>query len=263
MVLGAVLLAISIRVYLPLVRRVLLERAGRVDVSEVQFPDLIFTLLLTGLFLMMGIDALMQPAAPRALESRQVIVGTGIYAALLLFIIGFLMYRNVSIRRVLGTLPKPQWRVPLQTAGLLLAAYPLVAVANLLMQPFIGPNMGQQEILVFFRSAVAEADTFAIVAVAVMGVLVAPVVEEFIFRGYLYRVCKRYTGTAGAMLFISLLFALVHSNLPALMVLTVLAICLTLAYEWTGSLWVSIGMHALFNATSLAALYIASRVPTP
>ena len=36
----------------------------------------------------------------------------------------------------------------------------------------------------------------------------------------------------------------------------VFALCVTLAYERTGSILVPIGMHALFNFTSLLALYL-------
>ena len=40
-------------------------------------------------------------------------------------------------------------------------------------------------------------------------------------------------------------FAVVHANIPSLLPL------LTLAYETTGSLWVSMTMHAAFNAVNL------------
>ena len=39
----------------------------------------------------------------------------------------------------------------------------------------------------------------------------------------------------------------------------VFALCLTLAYERTGSLLVPIGMHALFNFTSLSLIYLQAR----
>jgi membrane protease YdiL (CAAX protease family) len=39
--------------------------------------------------------------------------------------------------------------------------------------------------------------------------------------------------------------------------LTVLALGLTLAYEWSGSILVSIFMHAWFNATTLLVMWWA------
>ena len=62
-----------------------------------------------------------------------------------------------------------------------------------------------------------------------------------------------------AALLTSALFALVHVNLASLPALFYLALCLTLAYEWTGSLLVPITMHALFNTVSLVGLYVTSR----
>ena len=50
------------------------------------------------------------------------------------------------------------------------------------------------------------------------------------------------------------LFAAIHVNLPAFAPLFVLAVCLTLAYEWTGSIWVSMCMHSLFNLATVVNL---------
>jgi membrane protease YdiL (CAAX protease family) len=50
-------------------------------------------------------------------------------------------------------------------------------------------------------------------------------------------------------------------NVPSLPGLFVLALCLTLAYEASGSLLVPIGMHALFNLSQLVALYVQATAP--
>lgn len=86
---------------------------------------------------------------------------------------------------------------------------------------------------------------------AVMAVVIAPVVEELVFRGYIYAVCKRYAGRVIATFFASLFFAAVHFNIPALLPLFMLAIVLTVAYELSGSLWVPVSIHACFNAVTL------------
>lgn len=83
---------------------------------------------------------------------------------------------------------------------------------------------------------------------------VAPIVEELIFRGYIYGVLKRYGNPLFAMLVAGALFAAVHMNLPALFPLWILAIILTLSYELSGSLWVPIGIHAGFNTISVVAM---------
>ena len=54
------------------------------------------------------------------------------------------------------------------------------------------------------------------------------------------------------------LFAGVHVHLPSFGPLFVLGGCLTLAYEWSGSILVPMTMHALFNFFSLSVFSIVS-----
>ncbi|MEM7697496.1 MAG: type II CAAX endopeptidase family protein [Verrucomicrobiota bacterium] len=89
---------------------------------------------------------------------------------------------------------------------------------------------------------------------AVMACIAAPIVEEFLFRGYFYGVIKQYTGPIFAMIVIGALFAVVHGNLPALLPLWAFSIILTLTYEWTRCLWVPVGIHAVFNLTNIILL---------
>jgi membrane protease YdiL (CAAX protease family) len=58
-------------------------------------------------------------------------------------------------------------------------------------------------------------------------------------------VAKRFVGGVPALVLTGITFAVVHANIPSLLPL------LTLAYETTGSLWVSMTMHAAFNAVNL------------
>jgi membrane protease YdiL (CAAX protease family) len=78
--------------------------------------------------------------------------------------------------------------------------------------------------------------------------------EEFIFRFFIYGVLRRYFGIAIGLLFNSLLFAAAHTHLPSALPLFVLGGCFTLAYEWSGSILVSMGMHTLFNSVQLIFL---------
>lgn len=85
--------------------------------------------------------------------------------------------------------------------------------------------------------------------------LLAPFAEEIIFRGYIYAAVKRYTGPLFSMVVVGLLFSVVHLNIPAAIPLWAFAIILTLAYELSGSLWVPIGIHALFNTLNVVLMY--------
>lgn len=97
-----------------------------------------------------------------------------------------------------------------------------------------------------------EADIVMIrVLLAVSVVVVAPIVEEIVFRGYIYQVAKRFTARVFSTVISAVFFAVVHNFIPGLVPLAFLAILLTISYEFTGSLWAPISIHALFNASTL------------
>lgn len=100
-------------------------------------------------------------------------------------------------------------------------------------------------------------DPLVVALMAVAAVLVAPVAEEVVFRGYLYPAAKRFCGPAGAIIFSSLVFAAAHGNVVALVPLFALAVVLCLLYEFTGSIWASISVHFLFNAATVTIQLLA------
>ena len=145
--------------------------------------------------------------------------------------------------------------VLVQAALLILLALPLIygalTVTHILLAGG-GYDSDTPQELVRFLAAPGAGVARAMVMVS--AVFIAPVQEEFIFRGYIYGVLRRYTGPVVGILINALLFAAIHLHAPSFGGLFVLAVCLTLAYEWTGSLFVPITMHALFNLMSVANL---------
>ncbi len=84
-------------------------------------------------------------------------------------------------------------------------------------------------------------------------VVIAPIVEEIIFRGLLYRMLRERWGVWVSVLVSAAFFSLVHHGLlisPQLLG----GIVFALAYEWSRSLWVAIALHMGANA----AVYILS-----
>ncbi|WP_193212679.1 CPBP family intramembrane glutamic endopeptidase [Luteolibacter marinus] len=100
-------------------------------------------------------------------------------------------------------------------------------------------------------------DPVVIALMAVAAVLVAPLAEEVIFRGYLYPAAKKFCGPAGGIIFSSMVFAAAHANVVALLPLFILAVILCLIYEATGSIWANISVHFLFNAATVALQLLA------
>ncbi|MEO0414980.1 MAG: CPBP family intramembrane glutamic endopeptidase, partial [Verrucomicrobiota bacterium] len=104
--------------------------------------------------------------------------------------------------------------------------------------------------------AIKESKSLIFTAVScILAVIVAPVVEELLFRGYLYPALKKQTSALFAALVSGAIFAVVHANLPAFLPLWSLAILLCLSYELTRTIWAPIGIHALFNLMNVIMLF--------
>lgn len=125
-------------------------------------------------------------------------------------------------------------------------------------QTWVQDSLGSkpQEAVTLVRET---SDIGLLVAMAVAAIIFAPIAEEVIFRGYLYPVVKKFTDRWFASVFTGVFFGVIHFNLMALPMLALMGVVLAVVYEKSGSLWVPIGCHAAFNATSVG-LMIISRV---
>lgn len=245
-----VLTAAGLRYYLPLARRVLVVQGGRVEDTWVTNLDGIVGAVLVGWFVLLGYDSL-TASGEQALEFGHVVSGATIYASLVIFLIGLLVYRNISPTEVFGLGGEKFLPVLGRSLLALGAAYPVLMLVQAMVYGVSGGDLNPQEVVQFLQNAESPRDRWAVM---VMAIIVAPVAEEVIFRGYLYPIGKRYAGPFFAMVLTSLLFAALHGHAASLPALFTLAMCLGLAYEKTGTLLVPMIMHAVFNAVSVAAI---------
>ena len=91
----------------------------------------------------------------------------------------------------------------------------------------------------------------------VLGLLVlfeAPLLEEPLFRGIIFRGLQSSIPTWAAMAVSGFLFAIVHVNAASFIALWFLGIAFAELYRRTGTLLAPMTAHALFNATNLALL---------
>ena len=84
----------------------------------------------------------------------------------------------------------------------------------------------------------------------IQAVMIAPVIEELFFRGFLLTYLKTHVKTWPAILISAAVFAVAHQNLDSVLPLWVLGIVLGVAYEHTGSILLPMGIHACFNLTT-------------
>jgi membrane protease YdiL (CAAX protease family) len=100
------------------------------------------------------------------------------------------------------------------------------------------------------------------ILVFIVAVVMAPILEEMIFRGLFQTVIRslletRSSGLKGryhawiAIFISSGLFSMVHGNVPHWPALFILGVCLGYAYEKSGSLFRPIFIHAFFNAITI------------
>jgi membrane protease YdiL (CAAX protease family) len=97
-------------------------------------------------------------------------------------------------------------------------------------------------------------------AMAVVAVVLAPLAEEALFRGLLFRTLQGLGYRRLAWWGTALLFALVHANAASFAALIVLALWLAWLYDRAGNLLAPITAHAVFNALNFVALQLYQRI---
>ena len=221
------------------------------------WPEAVLAFFLGLLFLL---PVLMGPPTHTPhIQNRDLITNALVTIGMLLAVAGFLRLRRFDLN-ALGGFSKIGFPRTLVTgAVLMLAAYPLIFLADVITQRFVSKAPRKQEIVEMFNESGTLEQRALII---VLAITVAPLIEEFIFRFFLYGVLKRYFGRCVGIIISSLLFGAVHAHLPSFGPLFVLGSCFAIAYEWSGSLLVSMTMHALFNALTLTALAFPERFPS-
>jgi membrane protease YdiL (CAAX protease family) len=95
------------------------------------------------------------------------------------------------------------------------------------------------------------------------GVIVAPLVEELFFRGFVFSGLRTRYGWPKAATLSSLLFTVFHLQPLAIPPMLLLGYFVALLYQRSRSLWPSILMHMLMNALAPGVAYLATRIGIP
>lgn len=121
-------------------------------------------------------------------------------------------------------------------------------------------NVSQQQDIGFKDPA----GTIELILTFISLVILPPIAEEILFRGFLYSSLKKALPIAGAVVGTSILFAIGH--LPAggaagplyIAAIDTFVLSLVLIYlrEKTGGLWSSMLLHAIKNGVAFTALFL-------
>jgi membrane protease YdiL (CAAX protease family) len=97
------------------------------------------------------------------------------------------------------------------------------------------------------------------------GAIIAPVVEEIFFRGFVFTGLRGKWGWKKAALASAGLFAIAHVIPTSLLPIFILGMIFAFLYQLYGSIWPAILMHSLTNSLALAAAYAVSQgwIPVP
>jgi uncharacterized protein len=257
-VIPALFLAAGVYIYVALVRQISVRvvEPSAIPAREFGWPEATLASVLVLVFL--NSIAASASRDVSGVHTRDLVWGALISIGLLLIIAGFLRLRRFDLNLLGGFSKIGFGRAATTGVVLLLAAYPLVLLAELVTQKLSRGTPEKQSIIEIFNASSTLEQRVMIILLAVT---VAPLAEEFFFRFFLYGVLKRYFGRGVGVVASALLFAAVHAHLPSFAPLFVLGMCFAIAYEWSGSLLVSMTMHALFNALALTALAFPEVIP--
>ena len=102
-----------------------------------------------------------------------------------------------------------------------------------------------------------------ILSIVVIGILPA-IFEEILFRGVIQNVLtKWFKGPWAAILITAFIFSIIHMSFYGFFVRFALGIILGLVFYYSGSLWLAIIFHFLYNGLQVTALYIFNMSANP
>jgi membrane protease YdiL (CAAX protease family) len=209
-----------------------------------------------GTLVVQGYQALLPKDEPKGQASLVVmLIGTLMFHGVALALVGvFLRQHQLTWSEAFG------FNAPRRKRAILLAVLTSIVVLP------IAWSLGQLSQVVLLKLGLTPQAQQAVQALTaanslgqqiyffIVAVLLAPVVEEIIFRGILYTALKHFGFPTFALWGASLAFALMHTNMMTFLPLLFFAVILTFLYETTGNLLSSIIAHSLFNATNFILL---------
>jgi CAAX protease family protein len=170
------------------------------------------------------------------------------------FVLGAVLLAGVGGRAVRAwqfglRAPRTGWR---RAAGLILALIVIFLIFSVIWATLV--HVGKEKLL---HQLGAERGAALLVLSAGLTCVVAPVCEEFLFRGFIFSALRNWRGTWPAALTTGVVFGAVHaSSAPVadLVPLAVLGVGLCLLYQRTGSLYPCIAAHSLNNSLAFGSL---------
>ena len=194
------------------------------------------------------------------------ILGASVQRSVVLFVTLFI---NLTICLYVFYIVRLEYRQSITTLGLsivnlsdnikqgikrYLITLPFIVLAGFiinLISSYYGIAPEMQDVI---RWLLEEKSIFVIVSLVFFGIIIAPVMEEIIFRGFIQSALKNSFGRQYAIIISASLFAAVHMDIFAFLQIFILGILLGNLYERTRTLTASIVVHILHNSLTMVFL---------
>ena len=226
-----------------------------IDVAEA-IAVLLFTMVVGGLFTNMTLGRVLPPEAPLT----QPILMAAQYVLLGAVTLGVIFYRmrrhSSNPLRTLG------WRFERSTEliGAGLAGYGVLLAGLFIFALLIGSLLGDAAPFAqTIEEIIGAAQTPGEIAIYfVLVCIFAPILEEIVFRGYVYGGLRRLMPMRHAVIIGAALFAAVHLNAAAFIMIGLIGVMLCYLYERTRSLLPGMVAHGVHNGFVLAVMLLQS-----
>ena len=160
-----------------------------------------------------------------------------LFSNIIFLIVGAVIFALASFSRgrkpkhVFGLRKRSKKYIIIITMAGIFVAYIAVFIGSVISNFLLSTGEPKKEDLQEIVQTLMTNDDISLkIAIALSAIIFAPLIEEVIFRGYLYPVIKRFSHPIFSCVITSLLFAGIHSNLEGLMPLFLLAIVLAIFY---------------------------------
>ncbi|MFZ2125579.1 MAG: type II CAAX endopeptidase family protein [Candidatus Saccharimonadales bacterium] len=178
-----------------------------------------------------------------------------LYVLSVFIVIGlpWLIIQKPTTKEEVGLTRLPSWTdILLAPAGFIVYAILSSALIMLATQVFPWFNADQVQQTGFDQVS----RSYELVLAFLSLVVIAPVFEEILFRGFLYGKLKKYMPVWIAIVATSVLFGFVHGAWNLAFDTFALSVILCILRELTGSIWASVLLHMVKNAVAFYILFI-------
>lgn len=185
----------------------------------------------------------------------ETILGACVYGLTLLLVIGvpWWIWKRKTTLKQLSLTEWPRWRDFLFLVGGFFAYLTLSGLLLTLADktlPFVDLNQTQD---VGF-TGLSRYYEYALAFLTL--VVIAPIAEEILFRGYLFGKLRQYVSLGWAILITSVLFGLVHMAWNVGIDTFALSVVMCLLVYWSGSIWPAVLLHITKNFIAFYFLFI-------